>query len=175
MIDTPTPPNVAAYLRELDAALSTAPAEVRAEIVAGIEEELVGLDAATAATRIDELGDPVFIAAEATGATTPDSPTRTTPGGYSILTVVLLIIGGFVVPVIGWIVGAVLLVASSAWTRRDKLIGTLVPALTFVVATTVFLLLRGPDAGVPAFIIGGAVTFIVGLLSGIRLLRRASH
>lgn len=38
----------------------------------------------------------------------------------------LLLIGGIVLPVVGWIIGVVLLWASELWTRRDKLIGTFV-------------------------------------------------
>lgn len=38
----------------------------------------------------------------------------------------LLLIGGIILPVLGWIIGVVILWASERWTRRDKLIGTLV-------------------------------------------------
>ena len=38
----------------------------------------------------------------------------------------LLLIGGIVLPVLGWIIGVVILWASERWTRREKLIGTLV-------------------------------------------------
>ena len=54
--------------------------------------------------------------------------------------VILLLIGGIVIPVVGWIVGALLLWVSQAWTLRDKLIGTLLvpggllPAAWFVFA-----------------------------------------
>jgi hypothetical protein len=39
---------------------------------------------------------------------------------------VLLLIGAFVVPVVGWIVGVVLLWSSKVWTRGQKLLGTFV-------------------------------------------------
>ena len=38
----------------------------------------------------------------------------------------LLLVGGVVLPVLGWFVGVVLLWASAVWTTRDKLVGTLV-------------------------------------------------
>lgn len=38
----------------------------------------------------------------------------------------LLLIGGIILPVVGWIIGVVILWASEKWTRRDKLIGTFV-------------------------------------------------
>ena len=65
MPDPVQPQVVRSYLSELQAALIGVPTEVSDEIVAGIAEELSGLDAATAATRIEGLGDPIFIAAEA--------------------------------------------------------------------------------------------------------------
>ncbi|HEX9717275.1 MAG TPA: hypothetical protein VGA93_04960 [Actinomycetota bacterium] len=86
---------------------------------------------------LDRLGDPEQIAAEERERL-GIVPKRA--GALEWIAVVLLLIGGIVVPVIGWIVGVVLLWASSVWTVRDKLIGTLVvpggllPALYFTVA-----------------------------------------
>ena len=38
-------------------------------------------------------------------------------------TPIALLVGGLLIPFAGWIVGVVLLWASSAWTRREKIIG----------------------------------------------------
>jgi hypothetical protein len=43
-----------------------------------------------------------------------------------VAALVVLLIGGVVVPLIGWIAGVVLLWISDAWTNREKLLGTLV-------------------------------------------------
>lgn len=43
-----------------------------------------------------------------------------------MLTPIVLLVGGVLLPFLGWLVGIVLLWASHAWTLRDKLIGTLV-------------------------------------------------
>lgn len=43
-----------------------------------------------------------------------------------IIAVVLLLIGAFIVPVVGWVVGVVLMWSSKAWTRGQKLLGTFV-------------------------------------------------
>jgi uncharacterized membrane protein len=67
MTQESTPQVVHDYLAELDRALSGVPAEVRQGIVSGVAEELEGLDAAAAESRIKTLGDPAFIAAEARG------------------------------------------------------------------------------------------------------------
>ena len=43
-----------------------------------------------------------------------------------VATVWLLLVGGIVLPIVGWVIGVVLLWRSDVWTRNDKLIGTLV-------------------------------------------------
>jgi hypothetical protein len=45
---------------------------------------------------------------------------------YDAVTVFLLLAGGVIVPVAGWVVGAVMLLGSRRWTPRDKLVGLLV-------------------------------------------------
>jgi len=45
---------------------------------------------------------------------------------YDAVTVFLLLVGGVIVPVAGWLAGAVMLLASRRWTLRDKLAGLLV-------------------------------------------------
>lgn len=58
---------------------------------------------------------------------------------FELVAVVLLLIGGIVLPVLGWVIGVVLLWASAQWTMRDKLIGTLVvPGGLAVAAWTLF-------------------------------------
>jgi hypothetical protein len=45
---------------------------------------------------------------------------------YEAVTVFLLLVGGVLLPVVGWLLGAVMLVGSSRWSARDKLAGLLV-------------------------------------------------
>jgi hypothetical protein len=45
---------------------------------------------------------------------------------YDAVTVFLILVGGVLVPVAGWVVGAVMLLTSRRWTVRDKLVGLLV-------------------------------------------------
>jgi hypothetical protein len=45
---------------------------------------------------------------------------------YDAITVFLLLAGGVIIPVAGWLTGAVMLLGSRRWTTRDKLIGLLV-------------------------------------------------
>lgn len=109
------------YIRDLERAVRDLPKPLADDIVTGVREELRGLDAAAAADRIAELGDPTFIAASARG----ELPVRADKPWYTVLTIVLLAVGGFLVPVLGWLVGLVMLWYSRTWTLRDKLVGTL--------------------------------------------------
>src|SRR3954465_8351620 len=45
---------------------------------------------------------------------------------YEAVTVFLLFAGGVALPVVGWLAGAIMLITSSRWTMRDKLVGLLV-------------------------------------------------
>jgi hypothetical protein len=45
---------------------------------------------------------------------------------YEAITVFLLLVGGVLLPVVGWLIGATMLLASSRWSIRDKLAGLLV-------------------------------------------------
>ena len=114
------------YLSELDRLLAPASPAVREELLAGIREELNGLDAATAVARMRELGDPARIAAEALADTPVDSAgTPRDSVWYSLVAVVLMAIGGWIVPIVGGIVGLIMLWASAGWTLRHKIVGTL--------------------------------------------------
>jgi hypothetical protein len=43
-----------------------------------------------------------------------------------VVALVLLLVGGVVLPLIGWVIGVVLLWISDAWNTREKVIGTFV-------------------------------------------------
>jgi hypothetical protein len=99
------------YLKELDQALAGLPRSRRREV---LDEVAARGDFAVDAAEI-------AAAARARFGLGPDPATW-----REVATLFLLPIGGLVVPVVGWLVGVVLLWQSDAWTRRDKLIGTLV-------------------------------------------------
>lgn len=149
MAKATAPRVVRSYLAQLKEALAGLPTEVRDEIVAGIREELDGLDAAAAALRIETLGDPEFIASEARAETTTvaptDSPTADAggrePRWLPVLAALLVAFGGIVVPVIGWIVGVALMWMSKSWRLRDKWVATLTPLVAVGVFALVFALI----------------------------------
>jgi hypothetical protein len=154
-------PRVArSYLAQLEKALAELPAEVRKEIVAGIREELDGLDASAAAVRIETLGDPEFIAAEArleaaepaagSPLVEPVETPELEPRWFPVLAALLVAFGGVIVPVVGWLVGIAMVWMSKSWRARDKWIATLTPFLAVCMFALVFALIgsaSGPSSG----------------------------
>ena len=169
------------YLAELDRELAGVPDEVREGIVAGIAEELVGLDAAAATSRITTLGGPAFIAAEARAGAAPRSagprstavvlapPRASAQRWYVVVTAALLYFGGLVVPLAGWVVGIMMLWASPLWTRNEKLIATIVQPAVGVLLFGIFAI---GGSGFPwwhALLFGGLVgpivaSFVIGVI-----------
>lgn len=161
MANVTTPQVVRSYLAQLEKALADVPVEVREEIVAGVAEELSGLDSATAAARIELLGDPEFIAAEAraeasdtANSSTAEAPSRE-PGWYPVLAALLVAFGGIVVPIVGWVVGLSIVCLSKTWTRLEKVIAVVTPILAVAAILLITTLGRlfptedGVGSGVP--------------------------
>jgi uncharacterized membrane protein len=133
------------YLDELRAGTRDLPKRRREELLGEIEShiaEALPPEASEGEIRavLDRLGDPAQIAAEERERL-GIAPRRA--GALEWVAVVLLLVGGIILPIVGWIVGVVLLWSSSVWTVRDKLIGTfvipaglLLPLGGLLVATT---------------------------------------
>src|SRR5262245_7157022 len=123
------------YLKHLEVELDDLPRDRRREIVdeiAGhIAEARAGLEHETEAdvrNILEGLGDPADIAEEARERfeVQPPQPAQPfKPGWMEITALVLLLIGGLILPFFGWVIGVVLLWVSNAWNVRDKIIGTL--------------------------------------------------
>ncbi|WP_349899403.1 HAAS signaling domain-containing protein [Parafrigoribacterium soli] len=142
------PQVVRSYLAGLEAALSDVPSEVSREIVAGITEELDGLDPATAAARIEALGDPVFIAAEARGgvAAPPPAPAPAAsrpqdPRWYTVLAALMVAFGGIVIPFLGWFVGMALVWLSKSWRTWEKWVATVTLPVAIIIGALVSVLI----------------------------------
>ncbi|HEU5064336.1 MAG TPA: DUF1700 domain-containing protein [Gaiellaceae bacterium] len=122
------------YLKHLEVELDDLPRDRRREIVdeiAGhITEARAGLEHESEAdvrNILEGLGDPADIAEDArerfeVQPTAPAPPYK--PGWMEVAALVLLLIGGVVLPFVGWFVGVILLWLSNAWNVRDKVIGT---------------------------------------------------
>jgi hypothetical protein len=127
---------VADYLGRLEAASAPLPPDRRDELLDEIGNHIdtaraAGGAADEAAVRdlLDRLGPPEVIAAAARDD--DDTSVRLVPPrstGLEQGAVVMLTLGSFI-PVLGWLVGVVLLWVSPRWRGREKLLGTLVVPL----------------------------------------------
>jgi hypothetical protein len=133
------------YLKGLQRELGDLPRARRRELVdeiaSHIAEARAGLegdDEAEVRTVLDRLGDPNDIAAEARARF---GLARRESGMLEVFALIGLLVGGLIIPVVGWFVGVALLWGSRAWTTREKLLGTLV--VPGGLATSFFLLVYG--------------------------------
>jgi hypothetical protein len=161
---------VTGYLDRLRSALAPAPADLRDEIVAGVREELTGLDDAAASARIAQLGDPALIAAEALEGL--PAPKGKRPLTYLLFTVGLLVIGGYVIPVIGWLIGLVLVIGSNVWTKHEKTVAVAVSAGASALALVLLFAFRGPELGVWALAVAAVLSVGANLFASWYLTRR---
>jgi HAAS len=118
------------YLKRLDRELGDLPRarcrELADEIAGHIEEARADLHIESEAeirNLLERLGDPAVIAAEERERL---GVQRGRAGAIEILALIGILVGGIVLPFIGWIIGLVLLWVSDAWTTRQKLLGTFV-------------------------------------------------
>ena len=119
---------VDAYLGRLELELMSLPARKRREIldeirghIADERHALAHESDADLMNLLDRLGDPAEIAAEARGG--EEIQVRAaTPSRVGTLEALAIVLG-----IIAWPVGIALLWASPAWTRREKVVGTVVP------------------------------------------------
>ena len=117
------------YLHELDEELQDLPSSRRRELLEEIREHIgSALDRAPSYEEaeirnvLERIGDPAEIAEEARERF---GIQRAKPGLRETLALVLLPVGGVIVPVLGWLVGALLLLSSRVWTAKEKAIGVL--------------------------------------------------
>ena len=126
------------YLRRLEHAAAHMQRARRTELVAEIRghiETALAQEQATseAAVRnvLDRLGPPEEIVE---AAEPPPPPGDRRAGGLEIGALLALIL-----PVIGWMIGTILVFASRVWSRRDKLIGALLLLLPILVLSVPFV------------------------------------
>jgi uncharacterized membrane protein len=144
-----TDPLVAAYLRRLEVAASGLPPGRRAELIAEIRDhvdealrEAGAADEVAIRNVLERLGPPEEIATAAAGAPETHVPVegRRRSGRLEIAALVAL-----VVPVVGWLVGVVLVAVSQAWSSREKTVGLLLASLPVLLGLAVMLV--GADDG----------------------------
>jgi HAAS len=162
-------PLVDDYLARLEAAAAHLPRRRRAELVGEIEEHVEdalaesGDDETAVRNVLERLGSPEEIAAAAGDA----PPER---GALERAALIVLCLS-FVLPLVGYVIGAGLVLSSRAWAERDKLIGLLLaPAVVFAAAVAVILvaeavggLTQDTSAIGPVELVVLAVYFLSGL------------
>ncbi len=104
-----------------------------------------------------------------------DRPRNTfsTARWYRILAVLVFALGGAIVPVIGWLVGLVMVWLSPVWTRREKWWATGVAPIVTIVVFIVAVILHG--AGVdeaPLAVVVAVVPIVANLVVSVGLWRR---
>lgn len=132
------------YLARLDQAIADLPWRVANELRSGIAEELDGLDVGEVQERLQQLGDPNRIAAAAREEAGPPAPapvvvvapSMPAPGAkppmvdtkwFAIVGALVLGIGTFAFPLVGWVIGVALVTSSRFWRRWEKAVAILLP------------------------------------------------
>lgn len=144
--------DVEAFLRQLDAALADVPPGTARDIRQGIAEELMSLPPEKVRERIQQLGDPALIAAEARAEVgTARFGKGRASAAYVVVAALAVAFGGFVLPLVGWIVGYVLVWLSPAWRRWEKIVMLSVPlGMTLLVAVYFTITEMGSRTVAPA-------------------------
>lgn len=165
---TVTHPLADDHVRRLDRAARVLPRHQREELLGEIRSHLdagpqPGATGAEVRNLLDELGSPAEIVAAARPEHVPVQR-----GAREVLAIAFLLIGGLVLPVIGWFIGFALLLASPLWYGRQKLLGSLVwpggfgSILLFGgalgVMATAGPVCSGPAVPVPVHSGGGGIT-----------------
>lgn len=105
-------------------------------------------------------------------------PRRTTPAAvlYDVATVLVLLLGGFVIPLFGWVAGIVMLWAGPRWGLRQKWSGTLLWPAAIAVGALALLASHVTQGQLAVLVLIGAVVVLAGLVSGcVWLLRTAAR
>ena len=118
------PTALAEYLTRLEHATQRLPHGDAVALQEEICAELSGLSYEALAERISELGTPETVAAAALAAAkdtdlVPQRPLAETRG-YATTAAVIFGIGGLLLPVVGWIIGCVLVGTSRLWRTSEK-------------------------------------------------------
>ncbi len=154
---TQLPPLAEDYLVRLDHAAAGLPRQDREELVSELRSHLESALPADATDAdvlnvLDGVGTPEAIVAAAASETSatpgemPPEPRRTSPwGAVEVLAVLSLTVGTFVLPIVGPVLGLVLVWVSVQWTRREKTVATILsvlPVIALILAALSLVVVR---------------------------------
>jgi uncharacterized membrane protein len=178
---TTTDTLIADYLDRLRRASVDLPAGSRAELIEDISAHLAEkVDTAAGEAQVrrvfDELGTPEEIAVAAAAESGTHSSVRS--GGqlaYDVATVLVLLLGGFVMPVLGWIAGAVMLWNGPRWGIRHKWMGTLIWPVAIAVALVALTADHRASGHLGLVVLTGLTVVVIGLVVGFAYLLHAAR
>jgi len=142
---------VSDYLGRLERAAQPLPADRRGELIAEVHEHIESAlaeagsrDEVTARNVLERLGAPEEIVAAETGSGGAPAPPPATErhsrwGPVEVLAILLLTVGAVFLPVVGPLIGLILVWMSGEWTTREKWVATLI--VVVLLALPVLLLL----------------------------------
>jgi len=178
------------YRHRLEEELNGLPRARREEIIAEVDAHIRDARTAHAAETdadllnlLDRLGDPSVIGTEARERFDVAEPASA--GAREVIALLLLVVGPFIVPVVTWVLGAMLVWSSGAWSAREKrnslawsliVIGSLtliviIFAIVNSTGTTVIAPI-GPGAVLLVVVLGTLTSVLSGLLLASALARR---
>ena len=139
--------------RELEQEIGEHIAAARAELPNESEAEIRNM--------LDRIGDPEDIAAEArerTDAPAPVPAQHPQSRTHEVIALILLLVGGLVLPIIGWFIGLVLLWTSRVWTTGEKILGTVFIPGGLVLPLGLLVFAGTGGGGACGGVVGGPVT-----------------
>jgi hypothetical protein len=136
----------------LEAAAQPLPADRRSELVAEVRDHIESAlaesdnrDEIAARNVLERLGEPEeIVAAETGGASAPARPPvvivqRSGWGATELAAILFLTVGAVFLPVVGPLIGLVLVWASSQWTTRQKWVATAIVLILLVLPVALLL------------------------------------
>jgi len=134
-------------------------ADARAALVDETDQDLLAI--------CDRLGEPGELAREV-GSASAVAQQASAPYVWSWLE-----ISAIALTVMAWPVGAILVLLSRVWTRREKVIATAIGAVTFAMGFPLSAPFIGPVLGTLVPSLGGAAPLFVGTLGSLPLVAAA--
>jgi uncharacterized integral membrane protein len=157
------------YRLRLEEELNGLPRARREEIIAEVDAHIRDARTADAAETdadllnlLDRLGDPGVIGTEARERFDVAEPASA--GGREVIALLLLVVGPFIVPVVTWVLGAMLVWSSVAWSAREKrnsLAWSLIVIVGLAIVGIVIAMVSSPGTSVVVSILPGAALFVV--------------
>jgi uncharacterized integral membrane protein len=157
------------YRLRLEEELNGLPRARREEIIAEVDAHIRDARTADAAETdadllnlLDRLGDPSVIGTEARERFDVAEPASA--GGREVIALVLLVVGPFIVPVVTWVLGAMLVWSSAAWSAREKrnsVAWSLIVIVGLTLIGIVIAIVNSPGTTVAVSILPGAVLLVV--------------